>query len=79
VKRRPRFKPDAFQVLRKRLLHETEVALHYGMSFPDRHPRIPIMEVGKGAWNPEFAVQFWQDALDLEELETTTLEDRMEA
>ena len=53
------------------MLHETEVALWYGLRFPKRVARIPIMEVGVGAWHPVFAARFWQAALDLEELEPT--------
>jgi hypothetical protein len=53
--------------MRQRLLHETEVALLYGLRFPKRSPRIPIMEVGSAEWHPAFAAQFWQDALDLDE------------
>ena len=58
---------DPFTLLRKRLLHETEVALLYGLRFPKRNPRIPVMEVGCAEWHPVFAARFWQDALDLNE------------
>lgn len=70
------FTQDPFTVMRKRMLHETEIALLYGLRFPKRVSRIPIMEVGVGQWHPVFAAQFWQAALGLEELERTEVKDR---
>lgn len=59
------FTLDPFTVMRKRMLHETEVALLYGLRFPERHPRIPIMEVGQGEWHPVFAARFWEKTLGI--------------
>ena len=62
-----RFKPDAFSLLRKRMIRETELALAIGFRFPNRAPRIPVVEVGHGTFQPHFAEQFWQEALELDE------------
>ena len=67
--RRRSFALDPFTVMRKRMLHETEVALLYGLRFPKRIPRIPVMEVGRGKWHPVFAARFWQEALDIDDCE----------
>jgi hypothetical protein len=56
---------SSYATLRKRLIHETQVALHYGLRFPKRHPRIPTIEVGKGRFHPDFAARFWNEALGL--------------
>lgn len=56
---------DPFARLRKKLIRETEVALHYGMRFPDRTPRIPTIEVGRGRFQLEFADRWWSEALGL--------------
>ena len=58
---------DPFTLLRKRLVRETEVALLYGLRFPKRQPRIPMMEIGKGVWHPDFAEQFWMEALQIKD------------
>ena len=55
---------DRYGALRKRMIHETEVALLFGLRFPDRVPRIPIVEVGRGEFHPDFAKQFWAGLLD---------------
>ena len=60
---------DPLTVMRKRILQETEVALLYGLRFPKRTPRIPVMEVGQAQWHPLFAARFWQEVLDLDECE----------
>lgn len=56
---------EAYGVFRRRLIRETQVALLYGLRFPNRHPRIPTIEVGTARFDPEFAIQFWRDALGL--------------
>lgn len=62
-----RFKEDPYEVLRKRMIRETEIALAVGFQFPNRTRRIPVVEVGHGTFTPAFATQFWQEALELDE------------
>lgn len=71
--RLPRFQVDKFGVLRKRMIAETEIALLFGLRFPERLPRIPTMEVGTGQFRREFAAQFWSEALGLEANECAAL------
>lgn len=47
------------------MIHETEVALLYGLRFPSRIPTIPTIEVGKGQFDPVFAEHFWKHVLEL--------------
>lgn len=51
--------------VRKRLIHETEIALLYGLRFPERHLRIPAVRAGTGSFDPAFAEAFWNEALGL--------------
>jgi len=62
---RPR--SESLDSVRRRIIHETEAALLYGLQFPDRAPRIPRMEVGQGAFAPAFAARFWAQTLGLDE------------
>jgi hypothetical protein len=57
---------DPLAALRRRLIKETEIALLYGLRFPDRHARIPTVEVGHGEFDPAFAAQWWADAIGLD-------------
>lgn len=50
---------------RRRMIHETELALLYGLRFPERHPHIPAIEVGAGRFDRRFAERFWQETLGL--------------
>ncbi|MGB2987459.1 MAG: hypothetical protein WBE26_16465 [Phycisphaerae bacterium] len=68
-----RFKPDRFGALRKRMIAETELALLVGLRFPERVPRIPRVEVGKGTFHPEFAAQFWSETLGIDVIEFASL------
>ncbi len=68
---RPR--SESLDALRRRMIHETEAALLYGLQFPDRTPRIPRVEVGRGAFAPAFAARFWAQTLGLDETELATL------
>jgi len=61
-----RLKEDVYARMRKRLVRETEAALLYGLTFPDRVPRIPTLEAGTGTFHPAFAAQWWQSTLDLD-------------
>jgi hypothetical protein len=49
--------------LRKRLIRETELGLLIGLRFPERIPRIPTVQVGKGSFDPVFAQMFWEETL----------------
>lgn len=62
-----RIKEDFYARMRKRLVRETEAALLYGLTFPDRVPRIPTVQVGCGTFHPAFAAQWWCNTLELDE------------
>lgn len=62
---KPAAKQDAYEVLRRRMRRETEVALLYGLRFPERVPRIPTVEVGKGTFPREFSSSFWSENVGL--------------
>jgi hypothetical protein len=62
---RLKIKPDSYQALRRKMRRETEIALTYGLSFPDRVPAIPTIEVGTGSFDPVFAEQYWAERLEL--------------
>ncbi len=70
----PRRARSAYGALQGRMIEETELALLYGLRFPDRMPRIPTMEVGTGRFHPVFAANFWQEALELDEDEYEALD-----
>jgi hypothetical protein len=76
VKRRRRFKLESFELLRRRMIAETELALVYGLRFPERVPRIPSIEVGVGSFRPDYAAQFWSGALGLDADELAVLNGR---
>ena len=46
-----------------------ELALTIGLQFPERMPRIPTVEVGKGEFHPAFATQYWRGVLGMDEAE----------
>jgi hypothetical protein len=58
-----RVKEEAYAALRKKIIRETETALLYGVLFPERVPRIPVVEVGTARFHPEFARQWWDQVL----------------
>ncbi len=65
--RNRRFEYDPLEALRRRLIKETEIALMYGLRFPERMTRIPTVEVGHGCFDPAFAAHWWAQTLGLEE------------
>ena len=69
---RRRFQRNVYATLRRRIIRETEVALALGLKFPDRNPRIPVVEVGKGVFHPTFAARYWRDVLGMDEDEFTS-------
>ncbi len=70
---RRRRKPERLTAWRDRLIAETELALLVGLRFPERVPRIPFVVAGTGEFDPDFALQFWAEALDVDESELTSL------
>ena len=62
---KPAAKQDAYEVLRRRMRRETEVAILYGLRFPDRVASIPKVEVGKGTFSREFSSCFWSETVGL--------------
>ena len=64
--RNRRFEYDPLEALRRRLIKETEIALHYGLLFPGRHARIPTVEVRRGGFDLAFAARWWADSLGLD-------------
>ncbi|MBI4718229.1 MAG: hypothetical protein HY763_10520 [Planctomycetes bacterium] len=52
--------------MRTRIVCETELALLYGLRFPQRVPLIPTIEVGKGTFDRAFAERYWQERVGLE-------------
>ncbi len=61
----PRFRHDPLDLLRRRLVRETEAALLYGLRFPDRVERIPTVEAGRSRFHPAFAARWWAQTLSL--------------
>ncbi|HNQ23588.1 MAG TPA: hypothetical protein PKK06_10890 [Phycisphaerae bacterium] len=62
---KPRFKLDEYELLRRRMLRETEAVLLAGLSEPDQTVRIPTVEVGKGQFTRVFAAGFWHQHLGI--------------
>ncbi|MCH7596229.1 MAG: hypothetical protein IID35_06680 [Planctomycetes bacterium] len=58
-----RFRHDPLDLLRRRLVRETEAALLYGLRFPDRVERIPTVEVARSRFDPAFAARWWAETL----------------
>lgn len=56
---------SSFEALRRKMIRETEVALLYGLRFPDRVPRIPAVPVSEAHFSREYASRFWGDLLGL--------------
>jgi len=67
---------ESLDVVRSRIIHETEAALLYGLQFPDRTPRIPRLEVGTSRFDPAFAAYYWGRTLGIEETELAALDPR---
>ena len=65
---------ESLDVVRHRIIHETEAALLYGLQFPESAVRIPTVEVGKRSFNPAFAANFWSRTLGIEETEQAVLD-----
>lgn len=68
-----RRKHESYEEMRRRLIVETEVALLYGLCFPERATRIPTLLSGTGSFQPSVTVRFWAQALGIDEAEVTHL------
>ena len=64
---------NGYALMRRRMIRETELALLIGLTFPDRAPRIPSIETGKGRFRREFAEHFWREALGLTDSDVSEL------
>ena len=60
-----RLRQQACDVLRRRMIRETEVALLHLLRGGDAALRIPTVEAGRRAFHPTFATQYWSDRLGL--------------
>jgi len=60
-----RFRFRAYDVLRRRVIRETETSLSVLFDRGDQVPRIPTVEAGKGVFNPAYAARYWANRLDL--------------
>ena len=65
---------ESLDVVRHRIIRETEAALLYGLNSPDHAIRIPTVEVGKSRFNRVFAVRFWAETLGIEETDQLALD-----
>ncbi len=65
---------ESLDVVRERIIHETEAALLYGLLSPDHAVRIPTVEVGKSRFDPVFAANFWSRTLGIENTGLATLD-----
>lgn len=65
-----RSQPDTFAAMRRRIIRETETALTIGLLSPSSTPRIPIIEVGAGVFDPVFAARYWNAVLELDEADS---------
>ncbi len=60
-----RLRQQTYDVLRRRMIRETEVALLHLLRGGDEALRIPTVEAGKGVFHPTFATQHWSERLGL--------------
>ena len=65
---------EPLDVVRHRIIHETEAALLYGLYSPDHAVRIPTVEVGKSRFDRVFAANFWSRTLGIEDTESAALD-----
>jgi len=67
---------ESLDVVRHRIIHETEAALLYGLQYPECAVRIPTVEVGRMSFNRIFAAKFWSETLGIENTEQAALDPR---
>jgi len=65
---------ESLDVVRERIIHESEAALLYGLLSPDHAVRIPTVEVGKSRFARFFAPNFWSRTLGIEPTELAALD-----
>lgn len=68
-----RKKHESYEQMRKRMIAETELALLYGVRFPERLTRIPTLIAGTGSFQRSATVRFWAEALGMKESEVARL------
>ena len=68
-----RKKHESYEEMRQRMIAETELALLYGLRFPERASRIPTLIAGTGSFERSVTVRFWAKALGMEEAEVAHL------
>lgn len=59
-----KLKDQVYDRIRRRMIRETEIALSVGLMYPDRAIRIPTLEIGRGAFHPDYTARFWSELLD---------------
>ena len=47
----------------RRMIRETEMGLTIALTFPERMPKIPAMEVSNASFDPTWAERFWEGIL----------------
>ena len=68
-----RKKHETYDEMRRRMIAETELALLYGLRFPERSDRIPTLISGTASFHRSMTVQYWAKALGMEEAEVAHL------
>jgi len=68
-----RKKHETYEEMRRRMIAETELALLYGLRFPERTDRIPTLISGTASFNRSVTVRFWAQALGMEEADVAHL------
>lgn len=54
---------ESWEVIRARMMRETEYFLEEGLRHPERLRWIPVIPVGTGAFTQRFASAFWSQVL----------------
>lgn len=63
---------DSYAATRRRMIRETELALLVGIT-SNKHPRIPTIEVGKGSFPQSVSESFWEQLLEVSDVERERL------
>ncbi len=54
---------ESWEVIRARMMRETEYFVEEGLRHPEQLHWIPIIPVGMGTFTPRFASAFWSQVL----------------
>ena len=68
-----RKKHESYEEMRRRMIGETELALLYGLRFPERTTRIPTLISGTGSFHRSVTVRYWAHALGMAEVDVAHL------